>query len=96
MAKAALIKETIYLGLAYSFRGLVHYHRVVNHGCTQTGMLLKKQLRVLHLDLQTAGRKSLWAWNVISEASEPIPNDLQSSSNKATPLSILSNSVPPW
>jgi hypothetical protein len=27
MTKASLIKENIYLGLAYRFRGSVHYHQ---------------------------------------------------------------------
>ena len=51
MARATLIKESISLGLAYSFRGLVHYH----HGSMQADMVLEKELRVLHLDLQAAG-----------------------------------------
>jgi hypothetical protein len=40
-------KENIYLGLAYSFRGLVHYHHGRKHGTVQADMVLEKQLRVL-------------------------------------------------
>jgi hypothetical protein len=53
MTKANLIKETILLGLAYSFEGSVHYH----HGSMQVDMVLKKEQRVLHLNLQAARRR---------------------------------------
>jgi hypothetical protein len=43
MTKARLIKD-IYLGLAYRFRGSVHYHQ----GSFQAGMV-QEELRVLHL-----------------------------------------------
>jgi hypothetical protein len=36
------------LGLAYSFRGSVHYH----HGSVEADLVLEKELRVLHLDPQ--------------------------------------------
>jgi hypothetical protein len=36
MAKATLIKD-IQLGLAYKFRGLVHFHQGRKHGCIQAG-----------------------------------------------------------
>ena len=49
---ANLIKENIYMGLACSFRGLVHYHHGRKHGRIQTDMVLEKELRVLHLDLK--------------------------------------------
>jgi hypothetical protein len=52
MTMAALIKEDISLGLAYSFRGLVHYHHDKKYGRMQADVLLKKELRVLYLDLQ--------------------------------------------
>ena len=51
------IKANIYLGLADSFRGLVYYHHGRKHGDTQAGMVLEKQLRVLHPDPQAAGRE---------------------------------------
>jgi hypothetical protein len=41
--------------LAYSFRGLVHYHHSRKHSSVQTDMLLEMNLRVLHLDPQAAG-----------------------------------------
>ena len=56
MTKATLIKTNIYLELAYSFRGLVHYHHGRKHGTDQADMVLEKELRVLHLDLKTARR----------------------------------------
>jgi hypothetical protein len=40
--------------LAYSFRGIVYYHHGRKHGSMQADMVLEKELRVLHLDLQTA------------------------------------------
>jgi hypothetical protein len=42
------------LGLAYSFKGSVHYPHGGKHGSLQTDMALE-ELRVLHLDLQAAG-----------------------------------------
>ena len=48
-------KENIYLiGLAYSFRGSVHYHLGGRHGSMQVDMVLKKELSILHLNLQAA------------------------------------------
>jgi hypothetical protein len=44
------IKETISLGLAYSFRGLAHCRLGRKHGSMQADMVLEKELRVLHLD----------------------------------------------
>ena len=58
MTKAALIKDNIYLGLAYRFRGSVHYHHGRKHGSIQVDMVLEKELRVLHLD-KTAARRGL-------------------------------------
>jgi hypothetical protein len=40
MAKATLIKANIELGLAYSFRGSVHYHRGMKHGTVQADTVL--------------------------------------------------------
>jgi hypothetical protein len=45
------------LGLAYSFKGSVHYHNSRKHGSIQADMMLEK-LRVLYLDLK-ASRKRL-------------------------------------
>jgi hypothetical protein len=49
MTKATLIKENISLGLAYHFRGSVHYHHGRKHGIMQADMVLEEP-RVLHLD----------------------------------------------
>jgi hypothetical protein len=38
------------IGLSYSFKGLVYYH----HGGMQVDMVLEKEQRALHLDLQAA------------------------------------------
>jgi hypothetical protein len=54
MTRAILKKPNIKLGLAYSFRGLVHYHHGRKHGSMQADIMLKKELRVLHLDLTKA------------------------------------------
>ena len=45
------------MGLAYSFRGLVHYHHGGKHGSIEADMVLEKELRVLHLDLKAARRR---------------------------------------
>jgi hypothetical protein len=37
--------------------GSVHYHHGRKHGSVQADMMLEKELRVLYLDPQTAGRK---------------------------------------
>ena len=52
MTKASLMRDNISLGLAYRFRGSVHYHHGGKHGSMQAGMVLEK-LSVLHLDLTT-------------------------------------------
>jgi hypothetical protein len=44
MTKATLIKANTSLGLAYHFRGLVHYH-VGKHGSMQADMVMEKELR---------------------------------------------------
>ena len=50
MTTAALTKENISLGLAYSFRALVQSL----HDGIQADMVLEKELRVLHPDPQAA------------------------------------------
>jgi hypothetical protein len=59
MTTATLIKDNIKLGLAYSFRGFVHYHHGGKHDSIQADMRLEKKLRVLHLDPQAAKRRLL-------------------------------------
>jgi hypothetical protein len=51
---ASLITENIILGMAYSFKGLACYHPGGKHGIVQAGMVLRKELRVLHLDPKVA------------------------------------------
>ena len=68
MTKATLIKENISLGLAYSFRGSVHYHHGGKHGRGQIGMV-QEELRVLHLHLKVARRRHT-AWNVFLAMAE--------------------------
>jgi hypothetical protein len=63
---ATLTKENIELGLAYSFRGLVHYHHGGKHGFVQADMVLEKELRVLHLDLQEAEGECVPHWRSLS------------------------------
>ena len=43
--------------LAYSFRGLIYYHHGEKHGSVQADMVLEKELRVLYLDPQRAGKE---------------------------------------
>lgn len=45
MTKTALRKESISLGLAYRFRGLVHCHHGREHGGVQANAVLEKGLR---------------------------------------------------
>jgi hypothetical protein len=42
------------LGVAYSFKGSVHYDHVGRHSSIQGDKVLEKELRVLNLDLQAA------------------------------------------
>jgi hypothetical protein len=53
MTKATLIKENIQMGLAYRFRGSLHYHQGRKHGSIQAGMV-QEELTVLHLHLKVA------------------------------------------
>ena len=71
------------MGLAYSFRGSVHYHHGRELGSVQVDMVLKEQI-VLHLDPKAARRKlsctfrrslSLHSRQSLSiEISKPTPN----------------------
>ena len=45
------------MGLAYSFRGSVHYHHGKKHGRIQDDMVLEKEQTSLHLDAKAARRK---------------------------------------
>lgn len=55
MTMATFIKKNISLVMDYSFRGLVQYHHGAEHGGIQGDVVLKKELRVLHSDLQVTG-----------------------------------------
>ena len=54
--------KALNLGLAYSFRGLVHYHHNRKHGAVQVDMVLEKELRVLHLDWKVARKNCVPHW----------------------------------
>ena len=45
------------MGLAYSFRSLVHDHHGRKHGDEQADAVLEKERRVLHLETQAAGKE---------------------------------------
>jgi hypothetical protein len=60
MTMATLIKESILLGLAYSFRGLVHYHHGRKHGSVPAGIVMKKSLGVLHMESLAEDREKHW------------------------------------
>jgi|UPI0000F4D13D hypothetical protein len=55
MTKASLIKDNIELGLAYRFRGSVHYHQGRNMEASGQAWY-KMSLRVLHPHLKAANR----------------------------------------
>jgi len=55
MTKAMLTNDNIELGLAYSFKYLVHYHHGRKHGSLQSYMVLEEP-RVLHLETEATGR----------------------------------------
>jgi hypothetical protein len=44
------------LGLAYNFRGTVHYHHGRKHGSLQADMVQEKEIKVLYFDLKAARR----------------------------------------
>jgi hypothetical protein len=46
------------LGLAYRFRGSVHYHQGRKHGSIQADLVLEKELGVVHL-VPKANRRRL-------------------------------------
>jgi hypothetical protein len=55
--KSNSYKANIYLGLAYSFRGSVHYLHGWKHSSLQADEVLAKEMRGLHLDLKVARRR---------------------------------------
>jgi uncharacterized membrane protein YgcG len=48
VTKATLIKESISLGLAYSFRGSVHYHHGLEYGSKQADLVQERELRRIY------------------------------------------------
>jgi len=66
MSVAALTKDNISLGLAYRFRGSVHYPHGGKHGSVQADVNLEKELRLLHLDLQAAEATVCHMWPSLS------------------------------
>ena len=48
------------IGMAYSFRGLGHYHHSATHDNVQADKLLENELKVLHLYPQVTRRDLLW------------------------------------
>lgn len=62
MTIATLINENILLGLAYSLKGLVYFHYGRKDGSMLVGMVLEKEVRVLHLDLQVAEEDHVLFW----------------------------------
>jgi hypothetical protein len=72
------------LGLAYSFRGSVHYHHGRKYGSVQADIVLEL-LKVLHLDQKATGDCHLWAartrlgfytgWNLSIGDLKPCPHD---------------------
>jgi hypothetical protein len=84
------------LGLAYSFRGSIHYHHTGKDDNTQAGMALK-ELRVLYFILKT-NRRQL-ASRKLGRGSQSLPPTViqflqqgHTYSNKAISL----NSATPW
>ena len=66
------------LGLAYSFRGLVHYHHGGNHGGKYADTVSEKELRVQRLDLQAGNKDCVTTKPASSDTCPPInPNLLQ-------------------
>ena len=53
-----IYKDKHLLGSGLEFRSLVCCQHGRKHGSMQVDMVLERKLRVLHLDLQTAGRDS--------------------------------------
>ena len=63
MTKATLTKESVYLGLAYRFRGSVHYsHGGLGGGSVLAGMVLEEESGALHLDPKAAEGDCVSHW----------------------------------
>jgi len=84
ISEKRLIKNNISLGLAYSFRGSVHYPPGRRHGSIQADMV-QEELGVLHLDPQVAGEDCLFhiKWSLSTRSPQSQPTQSHTSSNKA-------------
>jgi hypothetical protein len=49
MTTTTLIKENILLGMAYRFRGSVHYHHAQKHESMQVDMMLENESREFYI-----------------------------------------------
>ena len=61
MTKATFIKGSIYLGMAYSFRGSVLIIKAGNMAAVRADMVPETNLRVIYLDLKALGEKLLFS-----------------------------------
>jgi hypothetical protein len=65
-----LTRESVYLGLAYGFRGLVHYSR----GRSMVDMVLERSLSELHADPQAD--RDTWVWPGLLKAKPTLSDTL--------------------
>ena len=74
------------MGLTYSSGGLSHYRCARKNGGMQEDLVLEKELRVLHPDLQAAESETVSPWAGLSFwALKSHPHYSHTSSNKAIP-----------
>ena len=85
------------MGLAYSFKGLVHYCHGAKRGGMQAEMVLEEELRVLYLSPQAVGKRMPhWAWLELLRPQSGIPSDplvtdhLQQGHRLVVPLPLVS------
>ena len=64
--------EDILLGLAYSYRGSVHYYHGRKRGSIQSDIVLKKELGIQHLDPK-ATRQRLSSRQLGGGSQSPLP-----------------------
>jgi hypothetical protein len=62
VTKATLIKESISLGLAYSFRGSVHYHHGLEYGSKQADLVQERELRRIYNLIYREREREIGAW----------------------------------
>ena len=76
MITATLIKENIYFGMAYSFRGLVLYCHGKKHSGTQAVLVLYRQLSSTSGSAGSRKRNMPLGLALAPEAPKPIPSDI--------------------